>query len=87
MAVCNANCDGEHKYLKEDGKCEICEMCTPGSEPIKVVSFHSFTTQVVSTPLRLPSGISVRLGSCRLGLDSESGQTNYFKIVLHSFSP
>ena len=29
---------------------------------------------------------SVHLGSCRLGFDSESGQTNDFKIGIHSFS-
>ena len=34
---------------------------------------------------RWPSGKSVRLGSCRFGFDSESGQTNDFKIVIHSF--
>ena len=28
---------------------------------------------------------SVRLGSCRLGFDSESGQTNDFKIGIHNF--
>ena len=31
------------------------------------------------------NGKSVRLGSCRLGFDSESGQTNDFKIGIHSF--
>ena len=35
--------------------------------------------------LRWPSGKSVRLGSCRLGFDSESSQTNDFKIGIHSF--
>ena len=30
-------------------------------------------------------GKSVRLESCRLGFDSESGQTNDFKIGIHSF--
>ena len=34
--------------------------------------------------LRGQSGESVRLGSCRLGFDSESGQTNDFKIGIHS---
>ena len=33
----------------------------------------------------MPSGKSVRLGSCRLGIDSESGQTNDLKIGIHSF--
>ena len=32
-----------------------------------------------------PSGKSVRIGSCGLGFDSESGQTNDFKIGIHSF--
>ena len=36
--------------------------------------------------LRWPSGKSVRLWSCRLRFDSESGQTNDFKIGIHSFS-
>ena len=36
-------------------------------------------------PLRWPSGKSVCLESCRLGFDSESGQTNDFKIDIHSF--
>ena len=31
-------------------------------------------------------GKSVRLGSCILGFNSESGQTNDFKIGIHSFS-
>ena len=31
-------------------------------------------------------GESVRLGSSTLGLNSESGQTNDFKIGIHSFS-
>ena len=35
--------------------------------------------------IRWPSGESVRLGSCRLGFDSESGQTNDFRIGIHSF--
>ena len=35
--------------------------------------------------LRWPSGKSVRFGSCRLGFDSKSGQTNDFKIGIHSF--
>ena len=35
--------------------------------------------------LRWPSGKSVRLGSCRLEFDSELGQTNDFKIGIHSF--
>ena len=35
--------------------------------------------------LRWPSGKSVRLWSSRLGFDSESGQTNDFKIGIHSF--
>ena len=35
--------------------------------------------------LRWPSGKSVHLGSCRLGFDSESGQTNDFKIGIYSF--
>ena len=35
--------------------------------------------------LRWPSGMSVRFRSCRLGFDSESGQTNDFKIGIHSF--
>ena len=30
-------------------------------------------------------GLSVRLLSSRLGFDSESGQTNDFKIAIHSF--
>ena len=30
--------------------------------------------------LKLPSGTSVRLWSCRLGFDSESDRTNAFKI-------
>ena len=34
---------------------------------------------------KLPSGKSVRLWSGRLGFDSESGQTNSFKIGNHSF--
>ena len=33
--------------------------------------------------LRWPIGTSVRLGSCRLGLNSESGQTNDLKIGMH----
>ena len=36
--------------------------------------------------LRWPSSESVHLGSCRLGFDSESGQTNDFKIGIHSFA-
>ena len=39
-------------------------------------------TQIVCQP----SSMGVRFGSCRLGFDSESGQTNGFKIVIHSFS-
>ena len=35
--------------------------------------------------LRWPSGESVRLESCRLGFDSESGQTDDFKVGIHSF--
>ena len=35
--------------------------------------------------IRWQSGKSVRLGSCRLGFDSESDQTNDFKIGIHSF--
>ena len=35
--------------------------------------------------LRWPSGKSVRAGSCRLGFDSKSGQTNDFKIDIQSF--
>ena len=35
--------------------------------------------------LRWPSGKSVRLGSGRLWFDSESGQTNDFKIGIPSF--
>ena len=38
-----------------------------------VVHTHTHDSQ-----LRWPSGKSVRLGSCRLGFDSESGQTNDF---------
>ena len=34
--------------------------------------------------LRWPSGKSVRLWSYSLGFDSESGQTNDFKIGIHS---
>ena len=37
--------------------------------------------------LRWPSGISVRLGSCRLEFDSKSGQTNDFKIGIQSQLP
>ena len=36
--------------------------------------------------LKWPSGKSVRLGSCRLGFDSESGQTIDFKIGNHRFT-
>ena len=35
--------------------------------------------------LRWPSGKSVCLGSCTLGFDSKPGQTNDFKINIHSF--
>ena len=34
---------------------------------------------------RWPSGKSIRLGSSELGFDSKSGQTNDFKIGIHSF--
>ena len=37
------------------------------------------------TLLRWPGGENVRLWSCRLGFDSESGQTNDFTIDIHSF--
>ena len=35
--------------------------------------------------LRRPSGKSVRLWSCRLGFDSESGYTHDLKIGIHDF--
>ena len=35
--------------------------------------------------LRWPSGKSIRHERCRLGLDSESDQTDYFKIGIYSF--
>ena len=35
--------------------------------------------------LRWPSGKNVHPWSCRLWFDSESGQTNDFKISIHSF--
>ena len=33
----------------------------------------------------MAGGTSARLGSCRLEFDSKSGQTNDFKIGIHSF--
>ena len=41
--------------------------------------------QITSKQLRWPSDESVQLGSCRLGFDFEWGQTNDFKIGIHSF--
>ena len=41
--------------------------------------------QITSKQLRWPSDESVQLRSCRLGFDSKSGQTNGFKIGIHSF--
>ena len=38
----------------------------------------------ISLELKWPSGKSVRLRSCRLEFDSESGQVNDFKIGIHS---
>ena len=38
-----------------------------------------------SVQLRWPSGKSVLLDCCRLEFDSKSGQTNDFKIDIHSF--
>ena len=35
--------------------------------------------------LRWPSGMERLSLECRLGFDSESGQTNDFKIGIHSF--
>ena len=43
------------------------------------------TKKGIYNQLRWPSGESVRLGSCRLGFGSESGQTNDFKIGIYSF--
>ena len=42
-------------------------------------------TFITSWKLRWRRAKSVRLWSCRLGFDSESGQTNHFKIGIHSF--
>ena len=48
---------------------------------------HQFlaSAEMFRWQLRWPSSESVRLGSCRLGFYSESGQTNDFKIGIHSF--
>ena len=43
------------------------------------------THYVSNIELRWPSGESVRLGSCRFEFDSESGQTDDFKIGIFSF--
>ena len=54
------------------------------------VSKNSNVSNIIGTyfrdsQLRWPSGKSIRLENCRLGFDSESGQTNNFKIGIHSF--
>ena len=48
-----------------------------------LVNTYPITTN--STQLRWPSGKSVRLWNCKLGFDSESDQTDNFKIAIYSF--
>ena len=43
------------------------------------------TASVSTAQLRWPSGKSARLWSCRLEFDSKFGQTNDFKVGVHSF--
>ena len=54
--------------------------------------FYTVSLKFLSSCICLPAkqlkwsnGKSVRLGSCTLGFDSESGQTNNYKIGIHSF--
>ena len=47
------------------------------------VEYRSNNPQIIQ--LRWPSGTCVRPGSCKLGFDSKSDQTNDFKIGIHSF--
>ena len=46
---------------------------------------YSVGINYIAQMYRWQSGKSVRLGSCRLGFDSESGQINDFKIGIHRF--
>ena len=53
---------------------------------VKVLCYHYNISVIIRIEqLRRPSGKSVRLGNCRLGFDSELGQTNDLKVGIHSF--
>ena len=58
------------------------KVCQTTSVSLKCAS-GSFSDPLVSSSPSLP--YSVHLVSCRLGFDSESGQTNDGKIAIHSF--
>ena len=47
-------------------------------------TFGSVRNLLAIITAQMASGKSVRLWSCRLGFDSESGQTNDLKTAIHS---
>ena len=60
------------------------------NKPTRITDSHSSTIDHIGTDIMVNSSDgrvvwSVCLLSCRLGFDSESGQTNDFKIGIHSF--
>ena len=61
-----------------------------GLNPTKIeyvdrVNVRNHHTKYNEQQLRWSSSRSVSLGSCKFGFNSESGQTNDFKIGIHSF--
>ena len=60
-------------------RCDVSsELCCPGAKSRRWIN-HSLHTQMAEWYR------ASCLLSCRLGFDSESGQTNDFKIGIHSF--
>ena len=58
---------------------------SPGYSPQRWPYLGKIDVLTLFTAQMANRGKSVRFGSCRLGFDYESDQTNNFKIGIHSF--